>query len=197
MPERRSRALTILLVIAAACGGDDGDETTDAALADSLAGAMAAASADSANRAAMAGLRAYFDDGPLAAGATREQVRSRFGEPREVRVETEPNRHVPDAVDSLFHMLYDDVEVTLREAQSNTLLERVVVHSNVRMGGAPPLIGASESELRERFGEPEGTPEGHFLYRCETCSQLGGNVVIFRLGKGGTVEAIEIHHPVD
>jgi len=197
MHKPHTRILTaLILMVAAGCGGDD-EDTTDAALADSIAAAAAAASADSASRAAAEGLQAYFDSGPLTAGATREEVRNRFGEPREVRVETEPNRHVPDAVDSLYHMLYDDVEVTLRVAQSNTLLESVVVRSNDRMGSAPPLIGASDADIRERFGEPEGTPDGHFLYRCETCSELGGNVVIFRLGKGGTVEAIEIRHPVD
>lgn len=197
MLEPCSRGLIIVVLLAtAACGGDAGDATTDARI-DSIAGALSAAAADSASRAAAADLQAYFDNGPLAPGVSRAEVRSRFGEPREVRVQTEPNRHVPDAVDSLFHMLYEDLEVTLREAQSNTLLESVVVHSNARLGGAPALIGASDAEIRERFGEPEGTPEGHFLYRCETCSQMGGNVVIFRLGKGGTVEAIEIHHPVD
>jgi hypothetical protein len=130
----------------------------------------------------------------LAAPPSRAGLRAAGGAPAQVEAATEPNRHVPGAIDSLFTVRYRDLVADLRTPSGGRdMAERVVVTGSrwVRHDGLG--IGAPAAQVTAILGEPTARRPDALVYDCGMHTE---QPVTFQLA-GNVVERIEIDYYVD
>lgn len=130
----------------------------------------------------------------LTVAPTRAELRSAFGEPDSAATETEPNRHVEGAADSLFVVHYPGLVVSIRKPEGGEdMADRVEVTAPryIRYPWLAP--GASAQQVEASLGDPtDGDPE-RLTYNCN----LGADQpVTFQL-RDGRVTAVTIEYYVD
>lgn len=113
--------------------------------------------------------RAFHERGLAVPVDSRASLRAALGGPEEVSVATEPNRHIPEATDSVFTVRYPDLVVTIRRVpDGGELTESAMVrdprHLRYRVLGP----GATREGLVEALGEPDATEDGTLVYACGT-----------------------------
>ena len=102
-------------------------------------------------------------------GTTRADIRAQLGEPAEITAATEPNRHIPDAIDSLFTMTYTGIVFSLRTPpQAGDMLERAHVTDNAHLLWSEPGIGVTAERVIELIGEPAEREPDLLHYACGT-----------------------------
>lgn len=130
----------------------------------------------------------------LSAPATRAGLREAFGDPDSTSSKTEPNRHVPGAIDSLFVVHYTGLVARLRKPPDGPDLAEYVRVTETRYLRYPDLgIGARSSDIVKTLGEPTETDPASLVYDCGMGAE---QPVTFHLGDG-VVESIEIDYYVD
>jgi hypothetical protein len=124
----------------------------------------------------------------------RETVAARFGPPDSTITTVEPNRHVPDAVDSIFTVFYPGLMMSLRTPRgARDMATAVTVQDNRYL--AYPHIGMHTPVERvvEVLGEPGRREDDALLYDCGTAVE---QPVSFRI-EDGRVSRIDISYYVD
>ena len=80
--------------------------------------------------------------------------------------DTEPNRHVPQQVDTLWTLHYDGAEIRIRTASGRDLTERVTVTDDRHLRFREPALGTHDSQLTHLLGDPHLYWDGHPQYLC-------------------------------
>ena len=138
---------------------------------------------------------AFYAQGLLIEGRSREELARELGEPSVRSHETEPNRHVPDQVDTLWALGYEGAEVYLRTAGGRDLTERISITDDRHLRFRDPTIGTSEEALTDLLGEPHDEWADAAQYLC--APEPGPEMpVTFRLEEA-RVRGIAWHFYVD
>lgn len=125
---------------------------------------------------------------------TRQAFAARFGRPDSVISTVEPNRHVLDAVDSLFTVYYPGLIMDIRTPTGARDMATVVRLDDNRYLAYPGIgVGTAASRVREVLGEPHEEGAGYLRYQC---SEAVEQPVTFRIA-AGRVSAIRIDYYVD
>lgn len=125
---------------------------------------------------------------------TRAALSAAYGPPDSTRSWTEPNRHVPEAIDSLFVVHYPGLEVQIRRPPSgDDLTSHVSIRENRYLSEPSVGIGAPADQVMSVLGEPGSRGEDRLVYDCGPHTE---QPVTFWLADG-TVERIEISYYVD
>jgi hypothetical protein len=189
---QRARVLIVLfagVIAAGACdrGATARGDTTGAPAAPPPAGPLPdrtdypAVRCDSLERTILAG--------PL----TRAGLRDRFGAPDSTHAATEPNRHVPGAVDSLFTEFRPGLVGSFRTlAGARDLIAGAEVTGRGYIAHSGLDIGAPEARVVRILGEPSRRSGDALVYECGEVEQP----VTFRL-RDGIVTAVTIAYYVD
>lgn len=110
---------------------------------------------------------AYVERGLAVDSLTRAALRTGLGPASEESVTTEPNRHIPDAIDSLFTLQWPGLTVNVRTPPAgNDLVERVTVTDDRWLRWTDPGIGDTEARLREILGTPQERQGNVLRYAC-------------------------------
>ena len=130
----------------------------------------------------------------LAPGATRAELRERWGEPDSVIARVVPNRHVPGVVDTLFTVHHPGLIVGLhRPGVGGELLSAVTVSSNDFLRW--PVIGASAAAVERELGPADVRAPERLVYHCRTC--VAGDDPVELLLDGDAIVAIRFNYYVD
>lgn len=134
----------------------------------------------------------------LRTAATRSALAEAYGEPDSVAVATEPNRHMPDATDSLFVVHYPGLAVTLRTPPSARDLVAAVTVTDNRYLAYPSIgIGTREEAVIAALGEPHERAEGDgTTVLTYACGEEVEQPVTFDI-RDGVVVRIEASYYVD
>lgn len=109
---------------------------------------------------------AFRARGLLIEGRSRRELRAELGEPEERDRETEPNRHAPHRVDTLWTLVYEGVEARIRTAGGRDLAEGITVTDNRHLRFREPAMGTPPQKLSDLLGEAEEHRGGDRQYRC-------------------------------
>lgn len=130
----------------------------------------------------------------LAAAPTREAFAGAYGPPDTVIATTEPNRHVPGAVDSLFTVAYAGFVMEIRTpAGARDMATHVEVEDNRYLAFPGIGIGAPAERLEDVLGPPTSASAGRVTYDCSEAVEQPVTFVI----EDGRVARIEIAYYVD
>jgi hypothetical protein len=186
-----------LLIAAAACGraqtsGQEGVEADPDVVADGPAAGdeTARSSASPADIISCAGLH----DRILRVPPTRAAFLAEYGPPDSVTASIEANRHVPDAVDSLFVVFYPGLVINIRTPQAGRdMATGVTIQDNRYL--AYPDIGMETPAVRvtATLGQPTRRRDDLLIYDCDTVVE---QPVAFRI-VDGRVDRIDISYYVD
>jgi hypothetical protein len=180
----------LLFVLLGACTGRDSPDSAGG-------GDVPAADAGTGEPAAMDDVALSCETLPVAllrARPTRAGLRARFGEPDSIAVDVEPNRHVRDAVDSLFIVRYDGLHVAIRKPQGGDDMTESVEVSDNRFLRFPDVgIGATAATLEGTLGEPTERADDRLIYDCG----MGTDEPTTFFLRDGRVTRIRIDHYVD
>lgn len=125
---------------------------------------------------------------------TRAALEAAYGPPDSMSAETEPNRHVPDATDSLFVVHYPGLTVEIRRPPSgDDLTSHAAIRDNRYLARAAVGIGARADRVVSVLGEPRTRSEDRLVYDCGPHTE---QPVTFWLADV-VVERIEISYYVD
>jgi hypothetical protein len=102
--------------------------------------------------------KAFYEEGLAVAARTRSELREELGEPAAIEGETEPNRHDPARMDSLWTVRYDGLAAEIRTAGGNDLLERMTVTDTVTSATGSRRSGRRRTRLRRSSATPTGKP---------------------------------------
>ena len=112
------------------------------------------------------------------AAGSRADVHARFGEPDSTVVSTEPNRHMPDATDTIVRLHFPETSAQLRTAGGRDLLEMVEFRGNQHLPADAPVMGTSRERIRTAYGTPEYAAGDTLAYMCNA-TEAGGETVRF------------------
>jgi hypothetical protein len=130
----------------------------------------------------------------LRAAPTREAFAAAFGEPESIHRDSEPNRHVEGAVDSLFTVRYPGFLMHIRTPRGGRdMADHIMVRDNRYLAWPGIGIGVAAERIEAVLGTPTRREPGALTYDC---SEHVEQPVTFRLA-GGVVEAIEVAFYVD
>lgn len=125
---------------------------------------------------------------------TRQAFSAEFGRPDSVLSSVEPNRHVPDAVDTLFTVHYPGLVMDIRTPPGGRDLATDVHLEDNRYLAYPGIgMGTTAARVREVLGEPHEQGPAFLTYQC---SEEVEQPVTFRIAEG-RVAAIDISYYVD
>lgn len=111
--------------------------------------------------------RAFVEDGLALDSLTRAGLRAQLGEPERIEAATEPNRHIPDAVDSLFTMVWPGATAVLRTPPAgNDLVEQISLTDGRWLRWNVPGIGSAEARVIEVLGPPQERQPNVLRYAC-------------------------------
>lgn len=169
VPRRLWGAFVVALSLAAGCAGagswqgETRDDTLTVPAREGEGDVSPPPGATAAERCA-----AFVGRGLRVTGTTRPEIRAELGDPLEVDVVTEPNRHMVGATDSLFALGYQGIEFQIRTPPSGRdLLERVVVRDNRHLRYARPGIGDARADVVSLLGPPtDGSEPDRLIYEC-------------------------------
>jgi hypothetical protein len=186
-----------LVIAAAACGraqpsAHEGVEVDPDVVADGSAAPddTARSPSSAADAISCAGLH----DRLLRVPPTRLAFLAEFGTPDSVTGSIEPNRHVPDAVDSLFVVFYPGLVMNIRTPQGGRdMATGVTIQDNRYL--AYPDIGMETPAARvtATLGAPTRRRDDLLIYDCDTVVE---QPVAFRIADG-RVARIDIAYYVD
>ncbi len=130
----------------------------------------------------------------IAAAPTRAGLSSVFGPADSISIATEPNRHMPDVVDSLFVVHYPGLVGILRKPGGGDDMPDLIEITAARYVQPTQLApGVSAEQVKAVLGEPTGQDADRLVYDCN----LGANQpVTFHL-RDGRVESISIDYYLD
>ena len=111
----------------------------------------------------------FVERGLTVEGRTRAALHQTLGAPASIDVTTEPNRHIPDGIDSLVTVTYPGITFSVRKPpEGGDLMERIVVQDNRWLRWSEPGIGASSESVISSIGEPAERDETMLRYSCGT-----------------------------
>lgn len=143
--------LAVLTLGAAACtGGDDAGETREDRSSDAAGPPDPLALPATPDEACTA----VLESGLRIEGGTRAALRTELGEPDSVAREAVPNRHVPEATDTVVTMNWPAATAVARVSQSKELVDaiRVTDARHLRYAGVGP--GTPRDSILARLGDP-------------------------------------------
>jgi hypothetical protein len=139
--------------------------------------------------------RQFTQEGLKLRARTRAGLEAEAGRPLRTSVEVVPNRHVPDAQDSIIRYEYDGMVVQMRKpGPGGEMFEYVDVSKRKWLNFPFFRPGVSAENVIEALGEPQRRSANQLIYEC------GGaeveNPVVFEL-KEASVERIVFNYYVD
>jgi hypothetical protein len=130
----------------------------------------------------------------LKVAPTRQAFAAEFGAPDSIARSTEPNRHDPAAIDSLFTVYYPRLVLDIRTpAGARDMATHVRVEDNRYLAYPGIGIGAAASRVEEVLGEPRERGPGSLTYQCGMGAE---QPVTFSIANG-RVGAVDIAWYVD
>lgn len=130
----------------------------------------------------------------LATNPTRADLRGRFGEPDSVRVVIEANRHVPDAIDSIFTLHYPGLVVSMRTPPgAGDMAEHVAVTDNRYLRFTEVGIGVEAARITDVLGPPTEADGDRLVYSCGMGAEQPTTFVL----ADGRVSRIFVEYYVD
>lgn len=130
----------------------------------------------------------------LVVPATRGALRDRFGPADSTHTATEPNRHMPEATDSLFVVFYPGLVVSLRRPSGgDDMADLVEITDGRYVHHAALRIGAPAARVLAALGEPVRRDAAALVYDCTE----GAEQPVTFLLRNGAVAAIRIDYYVD
>lgn len=130
----------------------------------------------------------------IAAMPTRAGLRASFGAADSIRIATEPNRHMPDVVDSLFVVHYPGLVATLRKPGGGDDMPDLIEIADARYVGPAQLApGVSAAQVVAVLGEPTEQDDTRLVYDCN----LGADQPVTFHVRGGRVASITIDYYLD
>ena len=130
----------------------------------------------------------------LAVEPVRASLQRQFGVPDSITATTEPNRHVPGRVDSLFVVHYSGLTASLRKPGGGEDMVDGVVVTESRFLAHPAIgVGAPEARVIAALGAPTRRTAGSLVYDC---GEHVEEPVTFHL-RDGVVQRIEIDYYLD
>jgi hypothetical protein len=100
---------------------------------------------------------------------TRGALLQALGAPDSVLATTEPNRHIPDGIDSLITVNHQGIVFSVRKPPAGgDLVERIVVRDNRWLRWTEPGIGTSAERVVQSIGEPAEREATLLRYSCGT-----------------------------
>lgn len=201
---RRHLVLCITAVAAGACGAgqpsagvDDAPPATatDSPAADAeLPGTAGAADAPDLDPESVPLTCEGLHEQILKVPPTRQAFANEFGPPDSVAATTEPNRHVPGAVDSLFTVYYPGLVLDLRTPTGARDMATHVRLEQDRYLAYPAFgMGTPAGTVEAVLGEPHSRDSGNLKYQCG----MGAEQPVTFMIDNGRVTAIEIAFYVD
>jgi hypothetical protein len=139
--------------------------------------------------------KAFYEEGLAVAARTRSELREELGEPGAIEGETEPNRHDPARMDSLWTVRYDGLAAEIRTAGGNDLLERMTVTDSRHLRYREPAIGTTEDAVTAILGDPDREADGDPQYLCAP-EPMPDMPITFRIA-GGRVAVVVWEYYVD
>ena len=134
-----------------------------------------------------------FLDEALRVVPTRAALAEAFGEPDSMRAWTEPNRHIPDVLDSVIVVRYPGLDVVIRKPHGGLdMPDLAKVMDNRFLTRAGIGVGAPEDRVVTVLGEPAERLADRLRYAC---GEVGAPVTFMLTG--GKVRAIELDYYVD
>jgi hypothetical protein len=195
---RSAAAAVCAALLAVACGGSDDGRVHDTA-ADTVGGGRTADSDTAAGTVAPD--MSTLPDGCegleysiLRTAPNRAALARTFGEPDSLHADTEPNRHVPDATDSLFTVFYPGITVDIRKPAGGDMATHVDLRDNRYIAFPAIGVGASATRVAEALGEPTRRTNYSLVYDCGMHVE---QPVTFHLDGRGVVDRIAIDYYVD
>lgn len=125
----------------------------------------------------------------------RAELVAEIGEPGYMQVTTEPNRHVPNAQDSIIRLEYDGLTVQVRKpGPGGELFEQVEVSERKWLNFPYFRPGVSANDVIAALGQPQRREGNRLIYNC------GGSEaeepILFEL-EDGAVQRIVFNYYVD
>lgn len=178
---------TCLLLAASGCADPPGEGADDQG-----AGAPATDSPPSAGILPGSLPCEGLESAVLAAPITRADLRGALGAPDSVAASTEPNRHIPGAVDSLFTLAWPGLDLQLRVPPNGKELP-VRLEATTNRALAHPWVGVAPERVEAILGPATRRTQESLVYDCG----LGASQpVTFRLA-GGAVTGVVVSFYVD
>ncbi|MEX1184065.1 MAG: hypothetical protein WEF86_12610 [Gemmatimonadota bacterium] len=130
----------------------------------------------------------------LTTDATRQALAETYGAADSISALTEPNRHLPDATDSLFTVFYPGLTVSIRTPPSaRDLVSGVDVTDNRYLVNEAVGIGAPAEQVIDVLGPPATLDDATLVYSCAEAVEQPVTFVLVN----GAVARIEIEYYVD
>jgi hypothetical protein len=103
----------------------------------------------------------------LQAAATREGLRTRFGEPDSTTLQAVPNRHVEGATDTLFAIYYPGLTSNVHWPEGGADIPDLVTVTDNRYLAFPRIgVGAAADSVIAALGEPTAREADALVYAC-------------------------------
>ena len=188
-------SVAALLVAAVACAdaqpaGHERGEADPVADGPAASADTARAPSSGADTISCAGLH----DRILRVPPTRAAFLSEFGTPDSVTGSSEPNRHVPDAVDSLFVVFYPGLVMNIRTPPNGRDMATGLTIRDNRYLAYPDIgMGTPAARVTATLGTPTRRRDDMLIYDCDAVVE---QPVSFRI-VDGRVARIEIAYYVD
>ncbi|HET7275188.1 MAG TPA: hypothetical protein VFI91_08390 [Longimicrobiaceae bacterium] len=181
MTSRLVGIFPILIVLA--CAGETGP-----------GGGVASDAAADISAESLPGREEFVQNGLISPGTDRASFTEALGQPDSASAEIIPNRHIPDAQDSIITIYYPRVIATVhRPGPGGELLKSVQVSDNQFL--RYPVIGAASEVIATAFGEPDEQTINTVTYFCTSCT-AGNNPVRFSF-EDGRVRSVRFSYYVD
>lgn len=145
------------------------------------------------------GIAAFFNNGPVPIGSTRDELTLQLGEPDSTVARTVTNRHDPSMTDSVLTLFHDGLVAEIHRAGydgKEMLSSLVILDDRYLRPESPVRIGSGAAAVQAAFGEPDDHEADTLLYMCDECLVAGHETVRFVLD-GAAVRRIEIGFWVD
>jgi|SRR5688572_5758094 len=146
-------------------------------------------------RGTVAACQQFAREGLKLKARNRAELDAEIGDPGYMQVTTEPNRHVPNAQDSIIRLEYGGMTVQVRRpGPGGELLEQVEVSERKWLNFPYFRPGVSANDVIAALGEPQRRESNRLIYNCSESE--AEEPIVFEL-EDGAVQRIVFNYYVD
>jgi hypothetical protein len=118
-------------------------------------------------QAAAAACRQFTNEALKLKARNRTALEAEAGRPSSTDITIEPNRHVPEQLDSIIRLAYDGMEIQLRKpGPGGEMFEYVAVTKRKWLNFPYFRPGVSEENVIAALGEPQRRQDNRLVYNC-------------------------------
>jgi hypothetical protein len=142
-----------------------------------------------------AGCEQFAREGLKLKARSRAGLEAEAGRAAQTTVRVEPNRHVPNAQDSIFLFEYDGLSVQMRKpGPGGEMFEYVAVHKRSWLNFPYFKPGVDTSQIIKAIGQPQRREGDNLVYTCGNAEVE--EPVVFET-RDGAVQRIVFNYYVD